>query len=362
MKRLPVNAQAQLKKARESALLAVEVYNKPSTEFKSGGYIVLMIIAWTALFHAVFWKRGKKPFARDPRDNRRFARIDGECKCWELGECLHQYYGSNTGNGIRKNLEFFIPLRNQIEHRFMPELDPEIYGECQAMLFNFDEIVQKEFGAEHCIRECLSFALQLFPSTKTLASSLTANPANKSVAGFITRYRALLTAEAVSDGKFAFRAFLVQVANHQGPNTLPIQFFRSQDLTEEQQKELQGLTTVLIKNKTVAVRNPGLLKPGDVVRMVQIGLGNPTKPSGKKQIPWFTLNRHVDCFKRHKVRPKSGDAHPEVTRAEFCVYDSLHKDYGYTQAWVDFLIREHLPLVPVPTPSAVQQELVAVMT
>jgi len=31
-------------------------------------------------------------------------------------------------------------LRNKIEHRSMPQLDPSIFGECQAMLLNFDEM------------------------------------------------------------------------------------------------------------------------------------------------------------------------------------------------------------------------------
>ena len=34
----------------------------------------------------------------------------------------------------RKNIEFFLGLRNKIEHRYYPELDPALYGECQAML------------------------------------------------------------------------------------------------------------------------------------------------------------------------------------------------------------------------------------
>ncbi len=45
-----------LQKARDSALLAVEVYNKPVASFKSSAYVTLMVIAWTALFHAVFFK------------------------------------------------------------------------------------------------------------------------------------------------------------------------------------------------------------------------------------------------------------------------------------------------------------------
>src|SRR5207244_4538967 len=92
--------------------------------------------------------------------NGRYEKRDGDYRHWELGECLSQYYGSDTSNPARKNLGFFIPLRNKIEHRSMPELDASIFGECQAMLLNFDEMLEKEFGAKHCIRESLSFSLQ----------------------------------------------------------------------------------------------------------------------------------------------------------------------------------------------------------
>ena len=99
-----------LTKARDSALLAVEVYNKPAVTFKSAAYITLMVIAWTALLHAVFFRRKVKPYYRKKPGGHRYARRDGDPLHWELGECLQQYYGNDTGNPVRKNLEFFIPL------------------------------------------------------------------------------------------------------------------------------------------------------------------------------------------------------------------------------------------------------------
>lgn len=50
-KRLPYNVKQMLNKARESALLAVEVYNKPATKFKYGGYVVLMSIGLLRCCH-----------------------------------------------------------------------------------------------------------------------------------------------------------------------------------------------------------------------------------------------------------------------------------------------------------------------
>jgi hypothetical protein len=64
---LPSEVRAHLDKAVEPAVLAVEVYNKPATKFRSGGYVLLMNVVWTALFHAIFLMRGVKPYYRRPR-------------------------------------------------------------------------------------------------------------------------------------------------------------------------------------------------------------------------------------------------------------------------------------------------------
>jgi hypothetical protein len=54
-KGLPKTVSKCLEKSRDASLLAVETYNKPAVKFKSGGYIIMMIIAWTSLFHAIFF-------------------------------------------------------------------------------------------------------------------------------------------------------------------------------------------------------------------------------------------------------------------------------------------------------------------
>ena len=59
---LPKAVKKCLEKSRDSALLAEETYNKPAIKFKSGGYIVLMVISWIALFHAIFFRQKKKPY------------------------------------------------------------------------------------------------------------------------------------------------------------------------------------------------------------------------------------------------------------------------------------------------------------
>jgi hypothetical protein len=337
MRGLPRAVKSALEKAHDSALLAVEVYNKPAVKFKSGGYIALMVIAWTALFHAIFFKRKRKPFYKKPSG--RYVKQEGDYRYWELDECLRRYYGDDTMNAVRKNLEFFIPLRNQIEHRSMPELDASIFGECQAMLLNFDELLEQEFGSRFCLRECLSFSLQMFPSAESLVDAVNRNPTAKPIADFIQRYRSTVSPETLVSGKYSFKAFLIQVANHPGANAPAIQFLHWDKLTEEQKKRV-GHLVAMVKFKEVPVLNPDTMKAGDVVKKVQHGLGNPKVVRAGKPGDKFTMDTHVRCWRKYAVRPPKGSATPMATNPKYCIYDSLHQDYGYTQEWVDFLIEE----------------------
>ena len=93
-----------------SALFAVEAYNKPRSTFRSETYIILMIIAWTRLFHAYFQSKiGNKYYYKK---NNRYEKIDGERKAWDLQKCIIEFDKLTKfqilSNGLRKNLELFI--------------------------------------------------------------------------------------------------------------------------------------------------------------------------------------------------------------------------------------------------------------
>ncbi len=324
-----------LQKARDSALLAVEVYNKPAVSFKSASYITLMIIAWTALFHAVFFRRKIKPYRRKP--NGRFVRVDGEPYHWKLAECLQQYYGSDTGNPVRKNLEFFIPLRDKIEHRSLPELDSSIFGECQAMLLNFDECIEQEFGARWYIRQFLSFALQMYPTSENLTQAVGRNRAVYAAAEFVRQYRSALDPAVYASGKYAFKAFLIQVANHPSQDAVAIQFVHYDKLTEQEKAEVDRLV-VAVKYKQPSIANADNIRAGEVCKRVQEAFGNPKVTRGSKQINKYNQGWHTKCWARFEVRPSSGSAHPEQTDTRYCIYDKRHEDYGYTVEWVNLLI------------------------
>jgi hypothetical protein len=337
MRGLPRTVREALEKARDSALLAVEVYNKPAVKFKSSGYITLMIIAWTSLFHAISFRRKQKPYYRKPSG--RYERVGGDYRHWDLAECLSHYYSNDTGNAVRKNLEFFIPLRNKIEHRSLPELDPSIFGECQAMLLNFDDLLGNEFGEKYRIRQCLSFALQMYPSAENLAEAVKRNRRVRATADFIEQYRSSISPETLQSGQYAFKAFLIQVANHPSKDALAIQFIDYAKLSPEQKEHIKPLAA-LVKSKHVPVLNEGTLNAGQVAERVQKAMGDPKINRGGKPRSKFNIAWHTRCWQYFNVRPPSRSANPEQTNAKYCIYDRRHNDYGYTEEWVSFLIEK----------------------
>ena len=311
-------------------MLAVDVYNKPATAFRSGAYIVLMTIAWTSLFHAIFERRRVAYFYRS-KNSRRYVRVGGEKKAWELGECLSAYYGSRQPPQ-RSNLELFIDLRNKIEHRFMPQLDPEIAGECQALLMNYEDVLVAEFGPRYALASDLAFPLQVtrIRSTPraTAQKRLQAKEFGK-VKAFLDQFRASLDPATWKGSEFSFRVFMIpKIGNHPASSDLAVEFVKY-DEEKPQDMEQYNRVLALIKERQIPVANAGLLKPGAVVKRVAAELNRP-----------FNSHHHVVAWRHFGVRPPAKAANPASCNPKFCRYDSAHSDYLYTEDWVAHLV-EH---------------------
>ena len=78
-----------LQSSIDSALLALEVYNKPRTPFRSKAFITLMIIAWTRLFHAYLNTTIGDKFYYKRKNSNRYIIKDGEHRaCGNEGTLL----------------------------------------------------------------------------------------------------------------------------------------------------------------------------------------------------------------------------------------------------------------------------------
>lgn len=329
MRGLPFEVKSLIQKARESALLAVETYNRPTATFRSGAYLVLMVIAWTSLFHAIFFHKGMKPFYRK-QGSKRFLKINGEFKRWELAECLRRYFQEDNPPE-RTNLEFFIALRNKVEHCSLAQLDPEIFGECQALLLNFENALCSEFGDRFAIRGGLTYALQfsrIAPRSQVGASAKQEQKSFRAIKSFIDSFRSGLSTEVQSDLAYSFKVFLVpKIGNHASADAIAVEFVRYDPNKPEEMKQYEKVVS-LIKPKEVRVANLGLLRPGQVVAQVRSAIGKP-----------FNMHHHMLCYRHFNARPPKKSSDPTACETRYCVYDSAHSDYVYTPEWVQHLSR-----------------------
>jgi len=324
---LPRRVRESLSKAREAALLAVEVYNKPAVTFRTGGFISLAVIAWTALFHAIFFRRGVKPYYRK-KDNRRYKRTgkdQKDYKHWELSECLRQYYrDSNTP--VRMNLEFIREVRDKIEHRSMPEIDTNVFGECQACILNFEELLIEEFGEKYSINSYLTFLLQI--SRKLPEQPLKLSADSKGVLSFVKEYRSALSADIYGSQRYSFKVYLVpKVGNHLTRDTAAVEFIHYDPAKPEEMEQYEKVVE-FIKERHVPVINLDCLKATQVRDQV------------KRAVPDFDIHKHTLSWKHYEVRPLWDDAYPAQCQTDYCIYDNLHHDYVYTKKWVEFLIEQ----------------------
>jgi len=259
-KGLPQSVKDNLEKCRASAIAAVDVYNRPGPRFRTAHYIVLIVMAWTALFHAIFYRRRKKPWykkkGKNPKGDRH-VHVEGEPKHWELNECLAQYFGGNNPPQ-RKNLEFLIGLRNRVEHRHLPDLDAGLYGECQAALLNLEELPTSEFGPSYALAEQLAVSLQftqLIPSEKKKAAKELAAGAAKSVKEYVEKFRGGLPSSTLNSTKYSFNVFLVpKVANRKELADVAVEFIRVDEASQEELARLEKLN-VLIREKHIPIAN-----------------------------------------------------------------------------------------------------------
>ena len=315
----------------DSALLAVEIYNKPRTTFRSEGFITMMIMAWTRLLHAHFNNTiGDKYYYK--KRNNRYEMVDGERKAWELSTCIKKH--GSMESGVESNLNFFIKLRNKIEHRHIEkrEIDTLIFGECQSLLFNYESKLIEFFGSSYSINEALVYSLQ-FSQIRTQKQE----QANRSalskdlseIVSFVVKYRNTLDEKTYNSREYSIKLIQIPKISNTNRADAAVEFVRWDALSDEDKAAYEQLT-VIIKDKTVKIEaaNVGRLKSSEVIKKI----------NGTLNRKAITQNLHVCLYKLFEIRPPNGAIDPFETNAEFCLYDEPHNDYVYQESWVSFLV------------------------
>jgi hypothetical protein len=323
--------------SRDEAQLGVRLYNDPSEPRSFEGFVVHMHVAWLYLLHAEFTRDAVDfRYWRPQGRRRRLERVDGEPKRWDLATCV-RYRWPQQKDAVPANLGFFIGLRNKIEHRYARQqhaLTVAVGGHAQALLLNYEEELTDQFGGASSLATRLRFPIFIGSFTDEGERSLRRLRARLpgALRTFISDYDAGLDESVITDHRYEFRLRVLQELAPKDPDALAIQFTRYDDLDNEQRAVIEAIGKkgyVVVRERKRPVVGHGLLKPTVAARKVQ------------DQIPFvFRTGHFTNAWKKLGVRPPVGDPHPEKTDERYCLYDERHGDYGYTQAYVNKLVRE----------------------
>ncbi|GAA4375044.1 DUF3644 domain-containing protein [Agromyces bauzanensis] len=316
------------------AAVAVRLYNEPTFPRALEAFVVHMHLAWLYLLQAEF-VRDKVDFRfPDPHHKGWFEKVDGEHKTWDLSKSVRQRWPD--GGAVRTNLEFFIQLRNRVEHRHAgadESMFEAVAGKSHAFLLNYEEELTQQFGNEFSMAKVLRFPVFIGTFTEPAEEALTrlqkTLPAD--LHRFLAEFDAGLSDDIRRDSHYNLRLRVLLEASASKAD-MAIQFDRYEDLTDDQRATIDQLGQsgrVIVRQQDRPVSNQNLHKPSSVIAEVA------------DQIP-FVFNSYdfSQAWKKGKVRPESGATNPKRTKADFCVYDTLHRDYGYTDAYVAYLVRK----------------------
>lgn len=317
----------QLQAAKNEASLAVDLYNRSAIERSLEGFVVHMHLAWLYMLQARFLRDGVDFRYRKP--NGHFERVNGDIKTWELARCLREELPDES-SPVRRNVEFFIKLRNKIEHRYAALLSTAIAGKTQAHLLNFEEALVASFGAKEGMADDLRFPVFVSGLTPGAIEALKRvhKALPRKLTDFIREYDAAMPAQVQSDWRYDFRVLLLPQTGPKTQADAVMRFVREEEMTDVQRQARDVVQTV-VRTKQVAVQNKGRHKPGAVAKLVQEGLGMK-----------FTVSDHTKAWQHFKVRPPTKASRPENTDDRYCVWDEPHGDYLYTDAWAKRLIEE----------------------
>ena len=316
--------------SREEALLAVDLYNQTRQPRRLEGFLIHMHLAWLYLLHAQFHRDHRDYHFR--QSNGHYDRVDGEKKTWDLSRSVVERWPQVCA--VRKNLELTISLRNKIEHRYHEAIVLATSGYAQSLLLNYEEELTSAFGAAFSLGEELRFPIFVGCLTAVGNARIEELRAElpRRTRDFLACFEADLDPGITSDQRYEFRVNLVPKLGPKTQADRAMTFVREADLTSEERATLQELGRsgrVVVREQVRSVASVGMVKPAAAVSLIQ------------ERVQYkFNMAHFVKAWRVTNCRPAGGSTNPERTHERYCLYDEPHRDYLYTQAFIEKLVRE----------------------
>ena len=295
----------RLIRAREAMTLAVQIFNSPALKFKTEVFSVLANIAWTYLLHEFYERKGISIVGDDGRS-------------LLLSQMLDKQDNPLT-TGMKNNLRALKTIRDDVEHKLLGRGDAKWQGLFQACCLNFDKVLCQLYGEQLSLSHDLSFALQFSKMNLEQLATLNRYEIPADINALDARLLEALSEEQLDDLEYQFRVIYTMDAASKSKSH--IEFVRPESA------EGKEIRNVLVQYKAADHLYPH--KPSHVVSLVQ-------ERSGVR----FTAHNHTQSWRLHNVRPKGGARQPENTNKDYCIFHAAHKDYTYSEKWVERLVEE----------------------
>lgn len=319
-----------LDEARRQALVAVDFYNRPGDRRSFSDFIVHIHLAWQNLLHADRMRRKAEIYYRESGPRRLFKRNpDGSKKTWDLNQCIKHEFKDNDPTRI--NIEFFIGLRNHVEHRYQDSVLVATAAEAHACIINFESELQRRFGKRESLGSELklpvfvnSLSPQTYEEQRELRRSLPG-----SVSTFISEFQKVLGGELLSDERYAYRLLLIPMKGPKTDADAALNFVRQDDLTEGELQELLGKQgSVIIAEKYREAIHGEEMLPKAAADAVE------------KRIPFeFGVNDFTAVRKSWQIGPTKSGAKDALPKSDgFCVYSPAFNQFVYRPELVDRIV------------------------
>ncbi|MCI4012406.1 DUF3644 domain-containing protein [Brevibacterium sp. ZH18] len=316
-----------LDEARRQALVAIDFYNRPGDRRSFSDFIVHIHLAWQNLLHADRMRRKVEIFYRESGGRRLFKRNpDGSKKTWDLSQCLkHEFKDSDP---IKVNVEFFVGLRNHVEHRFQDAVLVATAAEAHACIINFEAELVRRFGAGETLGSELKFPVfvqSLSPSRYEEQRNLRRGLPN-TVSNFIAEFQVGLPEDVRRDERFAYRLLLLPMKGPKTEADLALNFVRQDELSEEELRALLGKDgSVIVAEKYREAIHGNEMLPKAAAAAVE------RRIAFKFSVHDFTVVR-----KSWQIGPaKSGDKEQLPKSDSFCLYSPAFKQFVYRPKLVE---------------------------
>lgn len=158
-----------LNKSEEAYLMAIEIINKPTINYRTEGFCFFICNAWELLLKAFLINK--------VQDINIINYKDDTNRTIGLDECTEKVFTSTTDK-IKNNITFIRNIRNKATHLILPQYDFELSPAFQRCLSNYNNFFKKQFPEYNLNEKVTPYIALVNPGDGENQSSLVLNPAN----------------------------------------------------------------------------------------------------------------------------------------------------------------------------------------